>query len=63
MKLILVDPNLVRTFYGNNFFDPNYGAHLWKWLFFGADWIRLFTVDLIFNLGQRPKKTVKQRRI
>ena len=27
MKIILVDPNLVRTFFGNNFFDPNYGAH------------------------------------
>ena len=26
MKIILVDPNLVRTFFGNNFFDPNYGA-------------------------------------
>ena len=30
MKIILVDPNLVRTFIGNNFFDPNYGAHPWK---------------------------------
>ena len=28
MKLIMVDPNLVHTFFGNNFFDPNYGAHL-----------------------------------
>ena len=27
MKTILVDPNLVRTFFGNNFFDHNYGAH------------------------------------
>ena len=27
MKIILVDPNLVRTLFGNNFFDPNYGAH------------------------------------
>ena len=27
MKIILVDPNLVRTFFGINFFDPNYGAH------------------------------------
>ena len=27
MKIILVDPNLVRTFFSNNFFDPNYGAH------------------------------------
>ena len=26
MKKILVDPNLVRTFFGNNFFDSNYGA-------------------------------------
>ena len=26
-KIILVDPNLVRTFPGNNFFDRNYGAH------------------------------------
>ena len=32
MKIILVDTNLVRTFViiGNNFFDPNYGAHPWK---------------------------------
>ena len=30
MKIILVDPNLVRTFFGNNFFDPNHGAHPWK---------------------------------
>ena len=30
MKIILVDPNLVRTFFGINFFDPNYGAHPWK---------------------------------
>ena len=27
MKTILVDPNLVHTFFGNNFFRPNYGAH------------------------------------
>ena len=27
MKIILVDPNLVCTLFGNNFFDPNYGAH------------------------------------
>ena len=27
MKIILADPNLVRTFFGNNFFDHNYGAH------------------------------------
>ena len=27
MKIILVDSNLVRTFFGNNFFDPSYGAH------------------------------------
>ena len=37
MKIILVDPNLVRTFFGNNFFDPNYGAQRWKQLFFGAN--------------------------
>ena len=30
MKTILVDPNLVRTFLGNNFFDPNNGARPWK---------------------------------
>ena len=30
MKTILVDPNLVRTFFGNNFLDPNYGAHPWQ---------------------------------
>ena len=44
MEIILVDPNLVRTFFGNNFFDPNlvrtffgniffdpnYGVHRWK---------------------------------
>ena len=30
MKIILVDPNLMRTFSGNIFFDPNYGAHPWK---------------------------------
>ena len=34
MKIILVDPNLVRTFFANILFDPNYGAHLWKELFF-----------------------------
>ena len=28
MKITLVDPNLVRTFFGNIFFDPNYDAHL-----------------------------------
>ena len=27
IKIILVDLNLVRTFFGNNFFNPNYGAH------------------------------------
>ena len=27
MKIILVDPNLVCTFFGNDLFDPNYGAH------------------------------------
>ena len=26
-KIILVGPNLVRIFLGNNFLDPNYGAH------------------------------------
>ena len=30
MKKILVYPNLVRTFFGKNFFDPNYDAHPWK---------------------------------
>ena len=30
MKIILVDPNLVRNFFRNNFFDPNYGANPWK---------------------------------
>ena len=30
MKIILVDPNLMHTYFGNNFFDPNYGAHPWK---------------------------------
>ena len=24
MKIILEDPTLVRIFFGNNFFDPNY---------------------------------------
>ena len=27
MKLILEDSNLVRTFFGNNYSDPNYGSH------------------------------------
>ena len=27
IKTILVDPNLVRTFFGNNSFDRNYGEH------------------------------------
>ena len=36
MKIILVDPNLARTFFGNNFFDYNYGALPWKYLFLGA---------------------------
>ena len=30
MKIIFVDPNLVHTLSGNNFFDPNSGAHPWK---------------------------------
>ena len=30
MKLILVNPNLVHTFWGNIFFDINYGAQPWK---------------------------------
>ena len=30
MKIILVDSNLVRTFFGNKFFDPNYGTQRWK---------------------------------
>ena len=30
MKIILVEPNLAHTFFGNNFFVPNYGAHPWK---------------------------------
>ena len=29
MKVILVGPDQVRTFFGN-FFDPNYGAPPWK---------------------------------
>ena len=33
MKIILVDPNLVRTFFGNNFFDPNYSAHACKYIY------------------------------
>ena len=36
MKMILVDPNLVRTIFGNNLFDPNYGVPPWKKLFSGA---------------------------
>ena len=27
MTIILEDPNIVRLFFGNNFFDPSYGAH------------------------------------
>ena len=27
---IFVDPNLVHNLSGNNFFDPNSGAHPWK---------------------------------
>ena len=27
MKIILVDPVLVGTFFGNGFFDPNLGVH------------------------------------
>ena len=30
MKMILVDPNLVRTIFGNNLLDPNYGVPPWK---------------------------------
>ena len=30
MQIILLDPNLVRTFLVIIFFDPNYGAHPWK---------------------------------
>ena len=26
IKNVLVDPYLVCTFFGNNFFDPNYGT-------------------------------------
>ena len=36
MKIILMDRNLVRIFFGNNFFDPNSGEHPWKQLFFGV---------------------------
>ena len=36
MKIILVDPDLVHTFFGNNFFDSNYGGHSWI-LFFGMN--------------------------
>ena len=36
MKMILVDSNLVRTIFGNNLFDPNYGVPPWKKLFSGA---------------------------
>ena len=28
MKIIFVDPNLVRNFLGNNFLDTSYGATL-----------------------------------
>ena len=27
MNVVLVYPNLVRPFFGNNLFEPNYGAH------------------------------------
>ena len=27
VKIIFMDPNLVRTFLGNFFLDPNYGAY------------------------------------
>ena len=30
MKVIFMDPNLVSTIFGNNFFELNYGAHPWK---------------------------------
>ena len=36
MKIILVDPNLVRPFFRNNFFGSNYGAHPSKQLISGA---------------------------
>ena len=34
MKTILVDPNLVQTFFDNNFFDPSYGAHPYTLIIF-----------------------------
>ena len=49
MQTILMDPNLVRTFFSNNVIDPNYGAHLWKWLFYGAHKIRIFTVMAVLT--------------
>ena len=36
MDIILVDLNLVRTFSGKIFFDPNYVTRSWKQLCFGA---------------------------
>ena len=30
MKIILLDPNLVHTFFSSIFFDLDYGAHPWK---------------------------------
>ena len=45
MEIILVDPNLVRTFLSNNFLDPNYGVHPpSKIIIFDAHQISIFTV-------------------
>ena len=34
MKIILADPNLVHTFFGNYVFDTNYGEHPLKTIIF-----------------------------
>ena len=48
MKIILVGPNLVHSFFGSHFY-LNYGAHPWKQLFFGVHWIRIFMVFSLFK--------------
>ena len=58
MKIILLDPNLVRPFFGNKFFNPNYGAYLENNYFLVRTKLGYLRYSVFLNV---PIKQVKEK--
>ena len=64
MKIILVDPNLVRSFLGNHFFYLNYGAHLGNNYFLVVTKLEYLSDSVLLNVPiNHIQKKEKQKEI